>query len=67
MGTISVIDWQERSHHASPLVDRRPAGWLPELREDGAKGMLIEPPVVIDAEHFTLALAIGEVRTFSVR
>jgi hypothetical protein len=67
MGTISLINWDERTHHAVPLVGRLPTGWRPEPRDDGGEGLLIEAPVFVDAEHFTLALPIGETRTFSVR
>jgi hypothetical protein len=66
IGTISVIDWQERTHHSIPLVATLPAGWRPEARDDGGEGLLFESPVFIDAEHFTLALPTGKVRTFSV-
>jgi hypothetical protein len=67
MGTISVINWNERTHYSIPLVEILPAGWRPEPREDGGEGLLFEPPVFVDAEHFTLALPTGETRTFSVR
>jgi hypothetical protein len=66
MGTISVLDWDERTHHGIPLVEQLPAGWRPKPRDDGGEGLLFEPPVFIDAEHFTLALPTGEIRTFSV-
>jgi hypothetical protein len=66
MGTISAIDWHERMHRAIPLVENLPAGWRPEPREDRGEGLLFEPPVFIDTEHFTLALPTGETRTFSV-
>ncbi len=67
LGTISILDWDELSHLAIPLVEQLPAGWRPEPRADGGEGLLFEPPVFIDAEHFTLALPTGEIRTFSVR
>lgn len=66
LGMISVLDWQERTHHAIPLVARVALGWRPEPRDDGAEGLLVEPPTFLDAEHFTVALPTGSVRTFSV-
>lgn len=67
MGTISIINWDERTHRAIPLVERLPPGWRPAPRDDGADGLLIEPPVFADAEQFTLALPTGKIRAFSVR
>jgi len=66
MGMISVLDWQERTHHAIPLVEHLPVGWQPVPRNDGGDGLLVEPPRFVDAERFTIALPTGAVRTFSV-
>jgi hypothetical protein len=65
-GTVTIIDWQERTHRSIPLVERLLAGWRPEPRDDGGEGLLIEPPIFVDDEYFTLALPTGEMRTFSV-
>jgi hypothetical protein len=66
IGVISVLDWQERTHHMISLIEHLPVGWHPERREDGGDGLLIELPTFVDAEHFIIALPTGTVRAFSV-
>jgi hypothetical protein len=66
IGTISILDWDERTHQAIPLIERIPAGWISEARDDGWYFLLIEPPVFLDAERFTITLPTGAVRKFSV-
>lgn len=65
-GMISVLDWQERTRRAIPLIEHVLAGWRPQPREDGGEGLLVEPPRFLDAERFDIALPTGVVRAFGV-
>ena len=66
IGTVSIIDWQERTHRMVPIVEAIPIGWRPDPRSDGGEGLITDPPDFLDSEHFTLALPTGVVRRFSV-
>jgi hypothetical protein len=67
IGTISILDWDERTHHAIPVVERVSPGWRPAPEKPAREGAIDDQPVFTDNEHFTLALPTGTARTFSVR
>jgi hypothetical protein len=66
IGTVSVLDWDERTHHTISVVEHVAEGWRPAPSDEGGGLMIVDPPVFTDNEHFTLALPTGVVRTFSV-